>query len=428
MVLNGRILTWKASKLITGLPRIVSGKGVWLTDDHNKQYFDLTSQAVCCNLGHTTSDITFDRITSQLKTLPFVYGGLASIPIVEKLVFKMAEITPSHMTGFLFPSSGSEANEAAIRIARLYTGKRDIVTVASSYHGGTALSLASGADDRRKYVIGDVNDVVQLDHVALTIDEICNYLTVNRGTIAAFLFESIIGSGGVYKHSDDWMKRISDTCNENDILMISDEVMSGFGRCGRMWAHERYNESRKYGSFLKPDLMTFAKGFTSSILPMSGVALSSKLHNHYQTNSIGYGSTYQCHPISAGVALSTIERIENENILANVQKNEVHLRKYMNRIAGYPIFRHEFRLYGMFGCFDMVAPSIDGNVDDNVNHPSVEITTYFANMMRYYGVIHMFRPPLFHIAPPLISTETELDDVFDRIESAIIDTVDKYYN
>ena len=413
-LMNSRILTWKLSNTITNLPRIVSAAGCWLTGDNNKRYFDLTSQAVCCNLGYTVPTKTVKRISDQLTTLPFIYGSLASTPVVEELVDLVNQITPKHMSGFLFPSSGSEANEAAIRMARLYTGKETIISVGMSYHGGTHMSLATGADGRRNFLgkTGNKVDSVVLDHSQLSIDEICDYLETNGDTIAAFIFEPIIGSGGVHKHTNEWMKRVYETCKRKNIQIIADEVMAGFGRTGRLWSHELY------GDFLKPDLMTFAKGFTGAMMPMSGVASSNTLHKYFQTNSIGYGSTYQAHPMAAVMAIETINRIRSERVINNVNTLEPVLRHHMNELSKMPLFKSNFRLHGFFGCMEIAHTD---NGEENQG-----IITSFSNNMQRNGIIHMFRPPLFHIAPPLVTTKDDLDIVFDRIKLSAIDTMTQY--
>ena len=155
MLSAGRLLTWKPTNLIATLPTIVTGSGPWLVAECGKRYFDLTSQAVCSNLGHTVPQRTIDRISRQVQSVPFVYGGLAQNPVITELVEKVDQITPTHMSGYLFPSSGSEANEAAIRMARLYTGKQTILSFGKSYHGGTSVPLYVGADGRRDFVSQD---------------------------------------------------------------------------------------------------------------------------------------------------------------------------------------------------------------------------------------------------------------------------------
>lgn len=420
MLSAGRLLTWKPTNLISKLPTIVSGTGPWLIAECGKRYFDLTSQAVCCNMGHTIPTRTIDRISHQAQSVPFVYGGLAQHNTISELVEKLDKVTPAHMSGYLFPSSGSEANEAAIRMARLYTGKQTILSVGKSYHGGTGVPLYVGADGRRDFVKDDPTPSAQLgtESVGVTSKQICEFISRHGDTIAALITEPVIGSGGVVKHSDEFMRDILDTCRENKVLVIADEVMSGFGRTGRMWGHETYNENIELGSFYKPDLMTFAKGFTGAFIPMSGVACSSTLHEHFQSNSIGYGSTYQAHPMAAVMAIETIDRMCEEDVLENVIKNELLIHKHMTDLAATPLFHTKFRLHGAFGCMDMRMTD-DGEENEG-------IINCFADRLREHGIIHMFRPPLFHIAPPLNSTPSEIHEAFRRIRLATDETVSRY--
>lgn len=418
MTIAGRLLTWKPTHLISKLPIIVSGTGPWLTSECGKQYLDLTSQAVCCNLGHTVPQRTIDRISQQVKSVPFVYGGLAQNPTITELVEKINQITPAHMSGYLFPSSGSEANEAVIRMARLYTGKQTILSFGKSYHGGTSVPLHIGADLRREFVKNDPTPAMQLDQSTMTSTEICDHIHQHGDEIAALITEPVIGSGGVVKHGDKFMRDILATCREKQVLVIADEVMCGFGRTGKMWGHELYNEDPELGEFYKPDLMTFAKGFTGAAMPMSGVACSSTLHGHFQTNSIGYGSTYQAHPMSAVMAIEVIDRMREEKVLENVMTNEELIRAHMTALATSPLFHDEFRLHGAFGCMDMRMTD-DGDMNDG-------IINCFAERLREHGIIHMFRPPLFHIAPPLNSTSEEINEMFERINCAVDDTTERF--
>ena len=167
--------------------------------------------------------------------------------------------------------------------------------------------------------------------------------------------------------------------------------------------------------------MTFAKGFTSSVLPMSGVAVSSSIHEYFQQNVLGYGSTYQCHPVSAACAYSTIKYIENQEIIKTVSMNETYLRGKMEKLSRFPIFA-DFRLYGYFGCFDLICPKKEKLKKDS------EISNYFQEQLFENKLISMYRVPHFHIAPALIATIEDIDECFSRIEKATIATVDKYFS
>ena len=153
-------------------------------------------------------------------------------------------------------------------------------------------------------------------------------------------------------------------------------------------------------------------------MPMSGVACSMRLHDHFKTHSIGYGSTYQAHPMAAAMAIETIDRMQEEHVLENVTVIEDILRKHMTELADTPLFKNEFRIHGAFGCMDMQLTD-NGEVNEG-------IIECFAERMRRQGVIHMFRPPLFHIAPPLNCTADEIDEAFERIHIATNDTVSRY--
>ncbi|CAE7198563.1 unnamed protein product, partial [Symbiodinium sp. KB8] len=155
------MLSWTASNPVKALPVIERGEGVYLYDTYGKKYLDWTSQAVCVNLGHTVPEVIKQGINEQLDSLPYVYGGLGLAPVRAKLAKLLAEICPGDLTGFLFPSGGGEANEAAIRLARLYTNKHKIFTQYRSYHGASASSLGATGDFRRKFAESGQNGFVK---------------------------------------------------------------------------------------------------------------------------------------------------------------------------------------------------------------------------------------------------------------------------
>jgi len=383
----------------------------------------MTSQVVCSNLGHTVPTKIKKAMFRQVNDCAFVYGALGNNPTTTRLASKLNDCTPPHMTGFLFPSSGSEANEAAIRMSRLYTGRKKIITVDKSYHGSTGISLAAGRDARRKYVSSE-NDT---DHAAND----CNHMhgvvagdlvqferdieRLGPETIAGVLLESIIGSGGIHHHTDEWMGGVQAICRKHGILLIMDEVMTGFGRTGRMWGFENYSAVD-----LKPDIISFAKGFTAGVLPMSGVGVADYLHDHFQTNSIGYGNTWQAHPVCAAAAIATIEYLEEHDIVASVErKSNTVMRERMDRTAKSPIFRSAYRRYGFFACLDMCEP------DGSGNDASSDTTDIFQKYMTDEGIMGFFRPPALHIAPPLITTNEEIHQLFDSIDRAAMRTIQR---
>ena len=235
------LFTWGASEpSLSWAPTIVRGDGIYLYDDAGKEYIDWTSQAVCSNLGHTVPPAVRDAVIRQMEAIPFVYGGLGVTPIRAKLAQLLAEVCPGDINGFLFPSSGGEANEAAVRVARRFSGKHKILSRYRSYHGGSASTLTMTGDPRRWMAetgVGgfvhmfdpqpftfswgsDVKEVVERSLAAM--EEQIMY--ESPSTIAAVFLESIPGSGGVLLPPEGYLEGVRALCDKYNILLILDEV------------------------------------------------------------------------------------------------------------------------------------------------------------------------------------------------------------
>ena len=237
---NG-MFTWGASDPArAGAPLIQRGEGVYVYDHDGKQYLDWTSQAVCTNLGYTVPAQVREAVTKQLDTLPFVYSGLAMTEPRARLSKLLAELIPGDITGFIFPSSGAEANEGAIRMARRFTGREKIMTRYRSYHGGTTSTLTATGDFRRWFAEAGQSGFIKIADPnpfgfqwGDTEEEACEralaalheqILMEGPQSIAAFLMEHVPGSGGVLLPPKGYMEGVQALCKEYGILLIADEV------------------------------------------------------------------------------------------------------------------------------------------------------------------------------------------------------------
>jgi taurine---2-oxoglutarate transaminase len=297
------MLTWNPGRAVHNLPILRRGKGVYVYDDDDNRYLDWTSQAVCNNMGYDVPETVLTAIQQQLQTLPFVYGGLGLCEIRARLCQLLSEILPGDLQGMVFPSSGAEANEAAITMGRRYTGKSKVITWYRSYHGGTANALQATGDFRRWYGGDHVPGFVKATHpsplffgLAGDTDEertqmalhMLEEQVLNEGpdTIAMMSFESIVGSGGVLVPPVGYMQGVRAMCDKYNILLHCDEVMVGFGRTGQLFGFQNFPG-------VLPDIITCAKGLTSSALPMSMVATRKHIMEAFEDKPLGWGSTYQ---------------------------------------------------------------------------------------------------------------------------------------
>jgi adenosylmethionine-8-amino-7-oxononanoate aminotransferase len=421
------MLTWTPGKARHGAPIVTRGEGVYLYDDKGNRYLDWTSQAVCTNLGYTLPDSVLDATTKQMRDLPFVYGGLAITEIRARLSKLMSEILPGDLQGMVFPSSGSEANEAAIKMARRYTGKFKVINWYRSYHGGTANSQQATGDFRRWFGGDFVPGFVKAFHpyplfwefkgeteeertqMALNMLE---ELILNEGpdTIAMVQCESLVGTGGVLVPPEGYMLGVRALCDKYDILMHCDEVMVGFGRTGKLFGFQNYEG-------VIPDIVTAAKGITSAALPLSMTACRKHIMEAFEEKTIGWGSTYQAHPVAMACAYENIKYLIKQDIVGHVQRLAPTFDNCMRTLSEKHPSIKQYRAIGLFGCFDAQAP--DGS-NPQLHHMALDKA--FVEYKKAYtanGLIGMMRPPQLHVAPPLVITEEELLDGFARQDKAL---------
>ncbi|CAK9077907.1 unnamed protein product [Durusdinium trenchii] len=439
------MLSWSNSSPVKDLPVFERSEGVYLYDSNGKRYLDWTSQAVCVNLGYTVPESIKDRAEfgsekSVLASLegPYGaqdpgaqgesgYGGLGLAPVRAKLARLMAEICPGDLNGFLFPSGGGEANEAAIRMARLYTGKQKIFTQYRSYHGGSTSSLGATGDFRRRFTESNTHGFVKFFNpqpsgfswgstdqsatrrtLATLEDQI---LAEGPDTIAAIMVESrelgesemdcfgvdcgssIVGAGGVLVPPEGYIEGVRSLCDKYDILMICDEVMVGFGRTGHFFAFQHFEG-------VIPDMVTSAKGLTGSYLPLSMVGVRQKIKNYFWEKPVGWGATYHAHPVAVACAYETVKYMLKEKIVEKVQSLEhVMMQELQNLVLKHDSVR-QARNVGLFGCLDLQNPN--GHFIQRLGGASPPEVQLLRQAMRDQGLMALFRPPLLHCAPPLV--------------------------
>ena len=422
--------TWTPSNVLDDVPILVKGEGVFLHAADGRKFIDWTSQAVCTNLGYDVPPAVIEAVTRQLTELPHVYSGLGMVEPRARLAALLAELLPAPLTGLIFPSSGSEANEAAIRIARRFTGKHKILTQYRSYHGGSGASLAATGDFRRWYAEAgnsgfikainptplmfswsEAGDAAETDgaHRALAALEE-QILLEGPQTIAAVLLESIVGSGGTFIAPEAYMRGVRALCDKYGILYIADEVMVGFGRTGKMWGFQHYEG-------LVPDIVTSAKGLTAAYLPLSMVAMSAELHEFFRTRPVGWGSTYQAHPVALACAYECVKHLLKHDLVGNAARLEPVMRECTDHlVASHPSVR-QGRVKGLFGCLDLQG--VDGKYMQPLSGPPHAAVKPFRRALLDEGVYGLVRPPLLHSAPPLVIDEPTLRDGFARVDRAL---------
>ena len=417
-----------------------------------KRYIDWTSQAVCANLGHSIPQQILSATIQQMQTIPYIYSGLGVTEIRIRLNALLNEsILPEPLVVAVYPNSGAEANEAGILLARRYTQRTKILSLYRSYHGATFMASSVTGDYRRWY-----NEPYQqqYDNTADThfvssssshqflkafhpfplffqysgttpSEQVISALhmleeqIIHEGpyNIASIVMESIIGAGGCCIYPSQYIHGIRAICNKYGILLHFDEIMVGFGRTGMMFGFQHYHN-------VVPDIVTAAKGITCAYVPLSMMACRKDILDHFETIPLGWGSTYESHPVALATAYETIKYILQNNTLQHVQSVSSTFRSEMERLAAIHPCIKQYRAIGLFGCFDVhdmdgyhpKLPCEDGNESTgNVEAYQKYIRAYDDN-----GLIGLHRYPHIHCAPPLIISNDELYDGFQRLHQALL--------
>lgn len=317
--------------------------GIYLIDTEGKEYIDLSSQLVCCNLGHRRQEI-IDAVMEAMNKIDYVtcYYGITN-PYVIEVSQKLSKLTPRNLNHFLFTSGGSESTDSAIKIAHLYwnnkglAGKYKVVSLYNSFHGLTGIStnvtgMGQGTMHNAygpvspgfihvpppygyRCMFGDVPDHSQTN--IRFLEEVIR--AEGSESIAAFIAEPIMGAGGVIEPPPQWWSNVIEICKKYNILLIVDEIMSGFARSGKMFASEHWN--------IQPDIMTMAKGITNAVLPFGAVAISDEVYGALKGKMFTHGFTYVGHPVTAAAACATLDVYVRDKVVENAAKVGNHIRQ-----------------------------------------------------------------------------------------------------
>jgi len=420
------VATWGPSRPLGTAPIVDYGEGVYLYDTTGKQYLDWTSQAICSNLGHTVPPAVKAAMNNQLDQIGMVYGGIGATEVRLRLAQLLSEVSPGDINGFVFPNGGGEANEAAIRMARRYTGKFKIMTQYRSYHGGTTSTLSATGDFRRWFAEQGASGFVKMfnsqpfgfkwgdddqsktEILLALLDE--QIRMEGPDTIAAIMLEPMVGAGGVLVSPKGYMQGVRALCDKYNIILILDEVMVGFGRTGKFWGFQHFDG-------VIPDILTSAKGLSSAYQPIALVGVRQKIKDFFMDTPLGWGATFANHPVAMACAYECVKHIVKENLVANAAALEPIMVEEMGKLVAKHNCVRQARAIGLFGCLDLVGP--DGNFIQQYQDAPGPKTQEFRKAMFDEGLWGLFRPPLLHCAPPLIINEEELRDGFERLDRAL---------
>jgi taurine---2-oxoglutarate transaminase len=422
--------TWSAQAKVNPIA-VKSAKGVYFWDVDGKRYLDFNSMTMCVNIGHGDERV-IEAMVEQARSLPYTAPSMTNK--VRALASRMvAEISPGgQLTKVLFTLGGADANENAIKLARAYTGHFKILTRYRSYHGATAGAMAATGDPRRSawepmLMPGVVHFLDPyryrstfhrmnpdqseqefgrdyLNH----LEEIIQYEAPE--TIAAVLIESVSGTNGIIIPPTGYLQGVRALCDKYGILMITDEVMSGFGRTGKWFAVDHWN--------VVPDLMTMAKGLTSAYAPLGAVAMKPEIAAHFDYEAYQSGLTYTSHPISLAAAIANINVMKTDKLVEHAAAMGPVLRRKLTDLGESHASVGEVRSIGLFGIIELVKDRQTKEPMAPWNGTSPEMIAFkkYCSEHGLYVEIHWHTVL---IIPPLIITEEQLDEGFDVLNEAL---------
>jgi taurine---2-oxoglutarate transaminase len=413
------IFEWSAQGAVDPLP-VARSKGVYFWTPDGKRYLDFNSQLMCVNIGHTDERVV-KAIQDQAAILPYANPFMATEPRA-RLGAKLAEITPGDIDCFFFTNGGAEANENAIKVARWYTGRQKILARYRSYHGGTAGAISLTGDPRRWAAEPGLPGIVHVpdpyhgiqrgwdsvDVALATLDELIQL--EGPGTIAGFILEPVTGTNGVLVPPDGYLQGVRALCDKHGIVMIADEVMSGFGRTGKWFAVDHWG--------VVPDVLTMAKGLTSAYVPLGAVGLRRQIADHFRDRVFAGGLTYNSHTLACATALATIAVYEEDGLVERANIMGAVMATVLAELQARHPSVGAVRSIGLFGIVELIRNRTTREPMAPFNATSPEMTA-LGKFFRQEGLYTFVRWNTFFTNPPLTITEDELRDGFAIIDRGL---------
>jgi len=412
--------SWSAQAHIDPLP-IAAGEGVWFWDYNGNRYLDFASQLVNLNIGHQHPKLVAamqDQI-GQLATLAPPFAARARTEAAGLI----AELAPGDLNRVFFTNAGAEANENALRMARLHTGRHKVLAAYRSYHGATGGAIAATGDSRRWASEPAVPGVVHYwgpylyrsPFFAATADEECERAlrhlraTINAEgptEIAAIILEPVVGTNGILVPPPGYLAGVRALCDEYGIVFVADEVMAGFGRCGEWFAVDHWN--------ITPDLITFAKGSTSGYVPLGGVIISERIARSFDQRPYPGGLTYSGHVLACATAAASIGIFREEGIVSNARRlGEDVIGPALADLAERHPSIGEVRGLGVFWAIELVR---DRASREPLNSEHMQDCIHACHQ---HGLWPLPEENRIHLVPPCVTTQQEVDTAMAILDTAL---------
>jgi taurine---2-oxoglutarate transaminase len=431
--LDYTLFSWSKQKGIAPIA-VKYAEGVYLYDYDDKRYIDFSSGLMNVNIGHGNQRIT-NAVIKQMQEVAYVTPSCVTKARGE-LGKKLAEICPGDLNKAFFTLCGATAIENGIKLARLYTGRHKILSRYQSYHGSSYGAMSASGDPRRipmdaqqspnfvhfdlpylyRWEYGEEN---LLKESIASLERVIAY--EGPASIAAILLEGESGTSGCLQYPKGYLKAVREICNKNGILLIMDEVMSGFGRTGKWFGFENHD--------IIPDMICMAKGLTCGYLPFGCLMVSDKIASKYDDAVLPLGLTYSAHPVCCAAALETLKIYEDDGLI----ENTITMSKYINEKAELLKQKHlsigDFRNTGLLGCFELVKnrKTKEPLAPFNAKPDEMAVMNKVATKIKELGMYTFVRWNYIFVAPPLIVTKEQIDEGLAIISEAIAIADEHYF-
>lgn len=401
-------------------------KGVYLYDYEGKRYLDFSSGLMNVNIGHGDQRVT-EAVTRQMQQVSYVTPSSVT-KVRGELGKKLAEICPGGLNKAFFTLCGASSIENGIKLARLYTGKHKILTRYQSYHGATNGAMTASGDPRKlpvdsqqapnfvhfdlpylyRWEYGEEN---LLKETVAQLERIVAYEGPNN--IAAILLEGESGSSGCLQYPKGYLKKVREICDRNGILLIMDEVMSGFGRTGKWFGFQNHD--------IVPDMIAMAKGLTSGYLPFGCLMVTDKIASKYDDAFLALGLTYSAHPVCCAAALENLKIYEEDNLIENAAAMGRYLDTEIEKLKGKHPSIGNWRNTGLLGCLELVKnkSTKEPLAPFNAKPDEMIVMNKVAAKIKELGMYTFVRWNYIFIAPPLCVSKEQIDEGLAIISEAL---------
>jgi len=423
--LDYTLFSWSKQKGIDPIA-VQRAEGVYLYDYEGKRYIDFSSGLMNVNIGHGNQRIT-EAVVRQMQEVSYVTPGCVTKARAD-LGKKLAEICPGDLNKAFFTLCGATSIENAIKLARLYTGRHKIISRYQSYHGSTYGVMSAGGDPRK--IPADAQQAPNFVHIDIpyayrwphapesllrdavdSLERMIGY--EGPGNIAAILLEGESGTSGCLKYPEGYLKQVRRLCDQHGILLIIDEVMSGFGRTGKWFGFQNHD--------IVPDMVAMAKGLTAGYLPFGCLMVTDQIASKYDNAMLPLGLTYSAHPVCCAAALETLKIYEDEKLI----ENTVAMGKYVDAQIELLKQKHtsigDWRNTGLLGCLELVKnrETKEPLAPYNAKPDEMIVMNKVAAKIKELGMYTFVRWNYVFIAPPLCVTKEQIDEGLSIISQAL---------